>query len=214
MALCISFFVGVLLSISKEKGWGWYKNTTLKHALKTRSKLMEKFIKLPWRKDKFYNSPYLEDPNRLADVIAAIQAMATYKFYKLTHEDWANRLAADKSQAKKWKNVFEHHPEFFRLDNTREKASLVWRRQFPKRYNVDSGKIISSEELANLSEYELLRISRIPLSSTDIKALIDTAVNMHSRALEYQKDKRWWVALLGVFGGAIGAIIGGLINSK
>lgn len=29
------------------------------------------------------NSPYLSDLNRLADVIAAIQVMGTYKFYKL-----------------------------------------------------------------------------------------------------------------------------------
>ena len=29
------------------------------------------------------HSPYLNDPKRLADVIAAIQAAATYKFYKL-----------------------------------------------------------------------------------------------------------------------------------
>jgi hypothetical protein len=29
-------------------------------------------------------SPYLPNSGRLADVIAAIQAMGTYKFYKLT----------------------------------------------------------------------------------------------------------------------------------
>ena len=65
-------------------------------------------------------SPYLKDSNRLGDVIAAIQAMAVYKFYKLSFEEWADRISADKSQADKWKNLFIEHPEFFRLDGNRE----------------------------------------------------------------------------------------------
>jgi hypothetical protein len=75
------------------------------------------------------DDPYLDNPQRLADVIAAIQAMGTYKFYKLTFKGWAERIVADESEAEHWKTVFEDHPEFFRLDTDREKASLVWRRQ-------------------------------------------------------------------------------------
>ncbi len=37
-----------------------------------------------WKREKTALSPYLRDPGRLGDVIAAIQAMATYKFYKLS----------------------------------------------------------------------------------------------------------------------------------
>ena len=44
-------------------------------------------------------NPYLEDTQRLADVIAAIQVMATYKFYKLSFSAWADRIVADESQA-------------------------------------------------------------------------------------------------------------------
>ena len=51
-------------------------------------------------------SPYLRDPNRLGDVIAAIQAMAVYKFYKLSFSEWADRIAADRGQADKWKAIF------------------------------------------------------------------------------------------------------------
>lgn len=89
-------------------------------------------MQLPWRPNP-PPSPYLREHNRLGDVIAAIQAMATYKYYKLEHAEWADRLVADKTQADKWKTIFIEHPEFFRLDSAREKASLVWRRQFPKR---------------------------------------------------------------------------------
>jgi hypothetical protein len=78
------------------------------------------------------NSPYLAEPTRLGDVIAAIQAMATYKYYKLDFEGWADRISADRNRADHWQAVFEEHPEFFRLDGERKKASLVWRRAVPE----------------------------------------------------------------------------------
>ncbi|WP_218274515.1 hypothetical protein [Paraburkholderia piptadeniae] len=137
--------------------------------------------------------------------------MATYKFYKLDFADWADRISADQSQADKWKKVFLEHPEFFRLDSARVRASLVWRRQFPKRFDVDEHRVLSNEEYdekihANPQSYA--RISRVPLSATDIKMLVDTAVNLHSRALEHQKDRRWWLALASAVGGLTGSIIG------
>lgn len=169
-------------------------------------------MRLPWTKDKYALSPYLRDPNRLGDVIAAIQAMATYKFYKLSFASWAGRMSADESQAQKWRAVFIEHPEFFRLDSAKEKASLVWRRQFPKRYDVDTVKVLTNDEYEQLSSEKKFRISRVPLASADIKALIDTAVNLHSRALEHQKDKRWWAALAGAVGGLVGSVLGALLK--
>ena len=157
-------------------------------------------------------SPYLRDPNRLGDVIAAIQAMATYKFYKLPFAGWADRMSADESQAAKWKALFIEHPEFFRLDSAKEKASLVWRRQFPKRYDVDNERVLTNQEYNALTNEEKLRVSRVPLASADIKALVDTAVNLHSRALEHQKDKRWWVALASAGGGLVGSVLGALLK--
>jgi len=169
-------------------------------------------MRMPWQKSTTPRSPYLDDSQRLGDVIAAIQAMATYRYYKLSHEDWADRIVADKVQAAKWRAIFIGHPEFFRLDSAREKASLVWRRQFPKRYSVDTGQVMSHAEYEALSETQKLRISRIPLTSPDIKALVDTAVNLHSRALEHQKDKRWWLALAGAAGGLVGSVVGSLLK--
>ena len=52
-------------------------------------------MKLPWTVNNTALSPYLRDPNRLGDVIAAIQAMSTYKFYKLSFAGWADRMSAD-----------------------------------------------------------------------------------------------------------------------
>ena len=58
-----------------------------------------------WRSDRLL-SPYLKDENRLGDVIAAIQAMATYKFYKLTHERWADRISGYQPVGKVEDRVF------------------------------------------------------------------------------------------------------------
>lgn len=40
-------------------------------------------------------------------MIAAIQAMGLYEFYKLDFAAWADRIAADPSQGAHWKQVFE-----------------------------------------------------------------------------------------------------------
>jgi hypothetical protein len=158
-------------------------------------------------------SPYLRDPQRLSDVIAAIQAMAVYKFYKLSCSGWADRIAGDEAQAGKWKTVFLEHPEFFRLDSAREKASLVWRRQFPKCYDVDTARSMSTAEFHLLGAEQKLRVSRTPLSPGDIKTLVDTAVNLHSSALEHQQNRRWWLPLASAVGALIGAAIGAGIQT-
>lgn len=163
-------------------------------------------------------SPYLNDPNRLADVIAAIQAMATYKFYKLDFEHWADRIAADKTQAGHWKSVLEQHPEFFRLDSARERASLVWRRQRQKRFDVDSETAISKTEYESRTPAGKARVSRSPLDTSEISTLIGAAIDLHSRALEQKRESRWWVPLavaaVGAASGLTGALIGAWIKSS
>jgi hypothetical protein len=157
-------------------------------------------------------SPYLSDPNRLADVISAIQVMSTYKFYKLPFDGWADRISADSSRAGYWQRIFEQHPEFFRLDGQRQKASLVWRRQYPKRFQVDEERVLTKEEFERLDESAKERVSRVRLTPADIKTLVDTAINLHARALEEQKERRWWLPLASAIGGLIGGVVGALIG--
>lgn len=159
--------------------------------------------------DNLAISPYLDNPNRLSDVIAAIQAMGTYKFYKLSFERWADRISGDGSEGEYWKRVFQDHPEFFRLDSARERASLVWRRQYEKRYHVDREERLSTEEYNALSDAEKERVSRDPLTPADIKTLLDTAISLHSRAVEFQRERSWWKSpLLSIIGALVGAIVG------
>jgi hypothetical protein len=159
-------------------------------------------------------SAYLRNSSRLGDVVAAIQTMGTYKFYKLPFEGWADRISGDASTKDHWKTVFQEHPEFFRLDGEKENASLVWRRQYPKRFQVDQQTTLTTEQYSQLTSEEKARVSRIPLTAADIKALIDTAINLHSRAIEHQRERRWWVALASAGGALVGGVIGGLVKGK
>lgn len=159
--------------------------------------------------DKLNKSPYVANPDRLADVIAAIQAMGIYEFHMCDFERWAQNISGDRTKATYWKQIFEEHPEFFRLDSTRQMASLVWRRQFPKRYHVDLRKELSLQELNSLPPGSEQRLTRPPIAASDIKTLIDAAVNLHSRAIELQREGRWWIPLVSSAAGAlVGAIIG------
>jgi len=155
-------------------------------------------------------TPYTDNNNRLADVIAAIQVMATYKFYKLDFSGWADRIEGNPSNASYWKSVFQQHPEFFRLDSYQERASLVWRRNYQKLYDVDGEKKISRADFNALSNIQKLRISRTPLTNSDISTLITTAINLHGSELESKKDSRWWIS--GAIGLA-GVVVGAAINS-
>lgn len=155
-------------------------------------------------------TPYTDNSGRLADVIAAIQVMATYKFYKLGFSDWADRICGDGQKGEYWRDIFIQHPEFFRLDGSRRQASLVWRRNYQKLYNVDLQENISREDYKKLAEGAKQRISRTPLRNSDISTLISTAIDLHSREIENKKDSRWWIS--GVIG-LIGVILGAFINA-
>jgi hypothetical protein len=158
-------------------------------------------------------SPYLINRNRLSDVIAAIQVMGTYRVYKLDFENWSEKLSGIKTKDEYWKNVFKEHPEFFRLDELENKASLVWRRQYPRRFNIDTELKITREEYYELTEDQKKRISRNPLEPETIQSLITTAIEISSQALELKQDKRWWIpVIVGGVSGLIGALLGSLYN--
>ncbi|MGJ8674351.1 MAG: N-carbamoyl-L-amino acid amidohydrolase [Pseudoalteromonas sp.] len=141
-------------------------------------------------------SPYLKD-QRLADVIAAIQVMSTYKFYKLDFSGWTQKITGTKEDPEYWKSLFEDHPEFFRLNNNKQKASLVWRRSHQRNYHVDKEQVLEKSKIDKLPDDEKSeRISRAPLNNSDIATLISTAIDLHTRAIESEKEKRWLVPSL------------------
>lgn len=151
-------------------------------------------------------NPYLQE-NRLQDVIAAITALGTYKFYKLDFSGWAERISGTAKGGIFWEKIFREHPEFFRINSDDGKASLVWRRQFPRNHNVDS-----DDQFDDPASAPADRISRRPLEPSELTALIGIAVSLHERALDQQQSSRWWIsiatALLAFVGGLAGSLIG------
>lgn len=153
-------------------------------------------------------SPYLK-AQRLADVIAAIQVMSTYKFYKLDFAGWSMRITGVESNADYWRNVFVEHPEFFRINSDQQKVSLVWRRSYKRNFHVDMEQTLTSEQVKNLSENEkATRLSRSPLTNGDTATLISTAIDLHSRAIASEQEKRWLVpSLITILAVCLGAIL-------
>ncbi len=137
-----------------------------------------------------HRSPYLTDQNRLSDVIAAIQAMSLNQFYELGFAEWGDVIEGDAKKADHWKKVFKDHPEFFRIDPDGKTAILIWRRQNERRYDIDRGITISAYEFEQLSEEKKKKISRAPLRSDQITALIETATHLHSNELEHKIETK------------------------
>ena len=152
-------------------------------------------------------NPYLK-PGRLSDVIAAITALGTYRYYKLSFDTCAERIANRPDQAERWASILREHPEFFRVSDEGKRASLVWRRQHPKRFDVKRFVEISREEFDALPPEETKLISRRPLDASEITALITVAVNLHERALEHQKASRWWLPIATSLLAFLGAVLG------
>ena len=156
------------------------------------------------------SNPYLK-PGRLPDVIAAITAMASYKFYKLDFEGWANRISGPGKAAEHWRQVFLEHPEFFRLSSEGLKASLVWRRVYPRNFDVDDEAEVAPDHQLGGVAYD--RISRRPLQPDEITALMGVAIDLHERAIEQQKAGRWWLPLLVGALAFVGSVLGAWISS-
>lgn len=137
-------------------------------------------------------SPYLK-ANQLSDVLAAVQTMALLQYYRHSTEDWAFFISGDKKKEGHWRDVFDDHPEFFRKA-TGGKYSLILRRASPRRFHTKEGRAITSEEFEALSEERKADVSRSPVSDSQLRLLMDLAINLHQNAIEAKRDKRWWFA--------------------
>jgi len=148
-------------------------------------------------------SPYIKNPTRLADLIAAIQVMGTYRFASRPLIKWENRLGRKPVSGENWITVFKQHPEFFTIQG--ENISLVWRRSRERNYDTFKHELVSREEAFSLKkeegEQDEKRLSRPPLDTAEISKLVDIAVSLHEREINHRQERRWWItAVLAVAG--------------
>ena len=91
----------------------------------------------------------------------------------------------------------------------------MWRRQHPKLYDVDEDVEISRAGYGLLTTEQKQRVSRTPLEPAEVATLIKAAIELHARAIEQERARRWWitpvVSLMSAFGGAlVGGLLAGL----
>jgi hypothetical protein len=123
-------------------------------------------------------------------------------------EKCAERISNKPEDADRWRDILSEHPEFFRIRAKEKRVSLVWRRQHPKIYDTRNHIEIKPEEFRALVVEDKKRISRRPLSPSEITALINVAISLNERALEQKKARKWWVPIvIGVLA-FIGSLIG------
>jgi hypothetical protein len=167
------------------------------------------------------DSPYLKHPQRLADIMAAIQVMAESEWDRRTLDDWKRFLGEKPVSAKVWKEVFESHPEFFGIEPRKkggENAFLRVRRAF-KRYDIEEPeKELSHPEAEELIQKDASvedRLTRKPLSDDLLEVLLKIAIEQQARALALVEAGHWWVspvsALLGVI---LGAVLAAVLHVK
>lgn len=159
-------------------------------------------------------SPYLVNDDRLADLIAAIQTLGSYRFYRLPPEKWSYRISGSDKQVGRWRKVFSEHPEFFRYSQDGSTVCLVLRRQKPKVFDVDTLQTISRDDREGRDAEAKARVSRAPLSEAEMGLLVELASELHSKALEDRRDSRWWVPLVTTSVSAVAGLIGVWIGAK
>jgi hypothetical protein len=161
------------------------------------------------------SSPYLAHPWRLSDVIAALQVLGSYHWASREPADWARTLGQPRS-AHTWDEIFKDHPEFFRVNEAKQKvwASVRWRHTHPQIYAAAEHRELSRAEYLALSEAERENLSRSPLATEQIESLIRTAIELHNRGIAQQVESRWlWTPAFALLGVVLGAVLSAVLSS-
>lgn len=165
-------------------------------------------------------SPYLKHSSRLADIITAIQVMGSYpRRASRRLQRWERSLGSPVSDTD-WDIIFKAHPEFFRIREETDEddeviktlVSLNWRWSFDKNYAPKLNKTLNKEEIEenkSKPKSKRLKITKKPLETSQIDALINTAIKLHESAHLHQSQKRWWVPIIVP---AITALVGAILG--
>jgi hypothetical protein len=154
---------------------------------------------------------------RLADVIAAIQVMAAAERPERKIKDWAYELdrSDDTATIDRWTSVFQDHREFFltyRLAGEEDlKAALRWRYAF-KTFDSKSGKEYTPAEINALPKEQRWSLTTKPFAGEQVQTLLNTAISLHTRAMEELRESRWWVPAFAALLGFVGAIFGAILS--
>ena len=142
------------------------------------------------------NKPYLK-PNRLSDVISAIQFIAMNERSSWSCKEWAEGISGDAGKEEHWRAIFNDHSELFRKspDNA-DHFALIWRRALPRRFFRHERRMLTQQEFDALPKDKQRWCSRPPVSEDQVKTLVEIAIALHAHQQEQHRDWRWLAPLL------------------
>jgi hypothetical protein len=173
---------------------------------------------------------YLEE-NRLANVIAAIQAMSVADRPSATLNRWVAELEASEeltseqldqspikfAERKKWQTVFEQHPEFFKTYTLRGEPRVLLRWRYSESIktaanDAPNGKNNGDKSsTANKPDDGAAPPSK-PLHADQIQVLINTAIEMHAKEVANERSpERFRPFLMAIIGAGLGTLAGGIV---
>lgn len=183
-------------------------------------------------------SHYLEK-DRLANVIAAIQILGVADRSWGTLHRWVAELEASEeltpdqldqmpvkfAERKKWSMVFEQHPEFFKVYTVRGEQRVLLRLRYAQAVNANANQkadaFAALENLLAKADKEKDKPEAAedkdngtskPLTPDQIQLLINTAIQLHDRALEAERPpERFRPFVMATVGAVLGTIAGGAI---
>lgn len=154
-------------------------------------------------------APYLK-PNRLSDVIAAIQFMAMNERSSLSCKDWAKGISGDDAKEAYWRTVLDDHSELFRKSpDDADHYALIWRRALPRLFSRTKRQMLTQEQYDALPTKEKALVSRPPVPEDQLRTLVDIAIALHAKQYERHTQWHWWVTVLAnMLSAALGAVLG------
>src|ERR1700745_2119211 len=158
---------------------------------------------------------YLEK-DRLANVIAAIQAMGVADRPSGTLNRWVAELEASEeltsrqldqspikfAERKKWQTVFEQHPEFFKSYTLRGEPRVLLRWRYAESIKSEANGAANGKDSAETSESNSAPQSK-PLNADQIQVLINTAIELHAKEVAGERPpERFRPLLMAIIGAA------------
>ena len=168
---------------------------------------------------------YLEE-NRLANVIAAIQAMSVADRPSATLNRWVAELEASEeltseqldqspikfAERKKWQTVFEQHPEFFKTYTLRGEPRVLLRWRYSESIKTEANDAPNGKSPAGNKADDGTAAPSKPLNADQIQVLINTAIGMHAKEIESERSPdKFRPLLMAIIGAALGTLAGGII---
>jgi hypothetical protein len=175
-------------------------------------------------------SRYLEHPERLSDIMAAIQVMGTHIWDSRPIDHWIGVLGQRpvSVDSGRWEDVFDRHPEFFgndvwkqNVNETQVSYYLRWRRVGERTIDPLSLKELSNEEIEALKvkgEYDKKKLARKALTPDQIGTLLNAAIELQDRAVGFEARSRWWlpivISIVTALLGLLGVLVGAMLKTK